>query len=125
MRCLRCGECCLETEMLLSTEDLAKLEKKGYKKEFFARVDKAAYTVLRNSHGCCVFFDVENRRCKVYSERPSGCRVYPVIYDEDKGLVADNVCHVRGAGSEKEKGRKGKKGLGILGRIEGGARQKS
>ena len=125
MRCLRCGECCLETEMLLSTEDLSKLEKKGYKKEFFARVDKAAYTVLRNSHGCCVFFDVENRRCKVYSERPSGCRVYPVIYDEDKGIVADNVCQARGTVSEKEKVRKGKKVLELLERIDGEAEQRS
>jgi Fe-S-cluster containining protein len=115
----------LETEMLLSAEDIAQLEKRGYKKEFFVRIDKAGYAVLRNRQGRCVFFDAEKRRCNVYAGRPSGCRVYPVIFDEDKGVVADTVCQARGTVTEKEKARKGKKVLKLLKLLDREAEQRS
>jgi Fe-S-cluster containining protein len=111
--------------MLLSAEDIAQLEKKGYKKESFIRIDKAGYAVLRNRQGRCVFFDAEKQRCSVYSERPSGCRVYPVIFDEDKGIVADTVCQARETVTEKEKDRKGKKVLELLERLDREAEQRS
>jgi hypothetical protein len=111
--------------MLLSAEDIAQLEKKGYKKEFFIRIDKAGYAVLRNRQDRCVFFDAEKRRCRVYAVRPSGCRVYPVIFDENKGIVADTVCKARGTVTEQEKARKGKKVLKLLERLDREAKQRS
>ena len=124
MRCLHCGKCCLETEMLLSAGDISQLEKKGYRKEFFIRIDKAGYAVLRNHEGHCVFFNAEKRRCIVYAERPSGCRVYPVIFDEDKGVVADTVCQARRTVTQQEKDRKGKKVLKLLKLLDKEAEQR-
>ena len=118
MRCLRCGDCCRETEMLLSEEDINRLEGKGYRREFFALFDKEGYAKLRNLQHHCVFYDVENRRCKVYRDRPLGCRLYPVIYDEEKGIVMDEVCHARGKLNEKQIRRRGQKVLNLLERVD-------
>ena len=111
--------------MLLSAEDIAQLEKKGYKKEFFTRIDKAGYSVLRNCEGRCVFFNAEKRRCNVYAERPSGCRVYPIILDEDKGIVADTLCQARKTVTQQEKNRRGKKVLKLLKLLDKEAKQRS
>ena len=118
MRCLRCGDCCKETEMLLSTEDINRLEGKGYRREFFALFDKEGYARLRNLHGHCVFYDTENRRCKVYRFRPLGCRLYPVVYDEEKGIVVDEICRAKGKLNEKRIARKGQRVLKLLERVD-------
>ena len=125
MRCLNCGVCCKETEMLLCQEDIKLLEKNGYQKESFARFDKAGYAILRNRQGNCVFYDPKKHRCNVYTMRPSGCRVYPVIYDEDKGIIIDNICHAQDTVSEQEKQRKGKQVAALLKRIDNQAQQKN
>ena len=88
MRCLRCGECCKETEMLLCNEDIERLERRGYKPEYFVRFDREDYAVLRNQNGVCVFFDSEKRNCKEHGNRPLGCRIYPVMLDEDTVMEA-------------------------------------
>lgn len=118
MRCLRCGDCCTETEMLLSRGDIERLERKGYPREFFVLFDREGYAKLRNQHGHCVFFDVEARRCKVYESRPLGCRLYPVIYDEEKGIVVDEVCHAQNKVSEKLLKQKGGKVIKLLEQID-------
>ncbi|MBT0160334.1 YkgJ family cysteine cluster protein [Candidatus Bathyarchaeota archaeon A05DMB-2] len=118
MWCLRCGDCCTETEMLLSRGDIERLERNGYPREFFVLFDREGYAKLRNQHGHCVFFNVEARRCKVYESRPLGCRLYPVIYDEEKGIVVDEVCRAQNKFSEKLLERKGKKVLRLLKRID-------
>jgi uncharacterized protein len=110
--------------MLLSAGDIERLESKGYRKEFFARFDKAGYAKLRNCEGHCVFYDVEKRRCKVYADRPLGCRLYPVIYDEAKGIIVDSVCHVQGTLTEGKRERKGKKVLKLLEKIDAEAKQR-
>ena len=124
MRCLRCGVCCRETEMLLSAEDIERLERKGLSKEFFARFDRAGYAKLRNRERHCVFYDVEKRRCNVYADRPLGCRLYPVIYDETKGIVVDSICHAQGTLTEGKRERKGKKVLKLLEKIDAEAKQR-
>ena len=111
--------------MLLSTKDIAQLEKKGYKKEFFTSIDKAGYAVLRNYEGRCAFFDAEKRRCNVYAERPSGCRIYPIIFDEDKGIVADTTCQARKSVTQQDKDRKGRKVLKLLKLLDKEAKQRS
>jgi uncharacterized protein len=118
MRCLRCGECCKETEMLLSNEDIERLERKGYSRDFFVRFDKDGYAILRNQNGNCIFFDPEKRTCREHENRPSGCRIYPVMHDEDKGIVIDSICPAQHTISEKQKAKKGKKVLKLLEKID-------
>jgi len=108
--------------MLLSAEDIERLESKGFRKEFFARLDRAGYAKLRNCEGHCVFYDIEKRRCKVYADRPLGCRIYPVIYDEAKGIVVDDICHAQNTVTEKQKTKRGKIVLKLLEKIDAEAK---
>jgi Fe-S-cluster containining protein len=110
--------------MLLSTADIERLEGKGYRKEFFAWFDKAGYAKLRNRQGYCVFYDFEKQRCKVYADRPLGCRLYPVIYDEARGIVVDDLCHVWSTVTEHEQERKRKKVLKLLKKIDSEAKKR-
>ena len=110
--------------MLLSAEDIEGLQRKGYGREFFVRFDRAGYAKLRNRQGHCVFYDVEKRRCKVHGDRPLGCRLYPVIYDEAKGIVVDSICHAQSTVSEKQKAKRGKKVLKLLGKIDAEAKKR-
>jgi Fe-S-cluster containining protein len=123
MHCLRCGECCKETEMLLSNEDIERLERKGYVRDFFVRFDKEGYGILRNQAGNCVFFDPEKRVCRERASRPLGCRIYPVMHDEDKGIVIDDICPARNTISEKQKAKRGKKVLKLLQSIDAEAKK--
>ena len=124
MHCLRCGKCCRETEMLLTNADIERLERKGYSKEFFMQFDSQGYAKLRNQMKHCVFYDAEKQRCKVYRERPLGCRFYPIIYDETEGIVVDSICPARGNWNEKRIEKKGKKVLTLLEKIDAEAKQR-
>ena len=118
MRCTRCGICCQETDMLLSALDIKRLEKKGYSKESFTRFDKNGYALLRNRQGHCVFYNNAKRGCDIYYSRPLGCRVYPIIQDEETGIVVDSICHAQETISQSEKDQVGKKVLRLLKRID-------
>lgn len=118
MNCSNCGVCCTETEMLLSKRDLKRLERKGFRRIEFAKFDKQGYVQLKNRDGYCVFYDRDIRRCSVYADRPSGCRVYPVILDEEKGIVLDTICESRGSISEEEKRLKGKRVRRLLKEVD-------
>ena len=124
MRCLRCGVCCKETEMLLSEKDIERLERKGYKREFFVRFDSEGYATLRNQRDHCVFYDPEKRRCKVRASRPLGCRIYPVMYDEDNGIVLDSICPSCSSVDENEKAKRGAKVLKLLKTIDAEAEKR-
>jgi Fe-S-cluster containining protein len=118
MRCSNCGVCCTETEMLLSKKDIKRLQAKGYSASRFVRYDKDGYARLRNRNGYCVFYDSKARRCSVYADRPSGCRVYPVILDEEKGIVTDDICQSRETVTENEKKLKGSRVMRLLRTID-------
>ena len=96
MRCSHCGICCTETEMLLSNEDIKRLEKKGFHKKYFLKIDKEGYAQLKNRNGYCVFYDLERHRCSVYADKPTGCGVYPVILDENVGIIIDDIMPRKG-----------------------------
>jgi Fe-S-cluster containining protein len=110
--------------MLLSNADIARLERKGYSRQFFVRFDRDGYARLRNLRGCCVFYDAEKRVCKVRADRPLGCRIYPVLYDEEKGIVVDGICHAQGTVTEKQKAKRGKKVLKLLETIDAEAEKR-
>jgi len=118
MRCLRCGICCQETDMMLSEEDIARLEKRGHNRKSFVRIDAEGYALLRNRQGHCVFYNIQERRCEVYAFRPAGCRVYPVVFDEESGVIVDFICHALGSISEDEKARRGKCVIRLLEKID-------
>jgi len=85
-----CYQCCLNTEMTLSEEDITRIEKLGYKiKEFLEEKDH--FMALRNIDNHCIF--LKNKMCSIYENRPQGCRFYPLIYDFDiDDFVIDNLC---------------------------------
>jgi Fe-S-cluster containining protein len=118
MRCSNCGICCAETEMLLATKDIKRLENRGFSRNYFAEIDKEGYAVLRNQNGYCVFYDLKTRRCSVYDNRPLGCRIYPVVLDEKKGIIFDKICDSYKSITAKEKKVKGKKVIKLLEEID-------
>jgi len=87
-----CGLCCYGTEMILLPQDISELESLGYRREEFA-VEKNGVYVLRNVDGHCIFLNPETNACTIYPHRPLGCRLYPLVYDVDRGVVTvDKLC---------------------------------
>lgn len=124
MRCSNCGVCCTETEMLLSKKDIKRLEITGFSQNQFVVFDKHGYAQLRNREGYCFFYDRLNHQCSVYVERPAGCRVYPVILDEDTGIILDNICESRKSITQSEKNLKGKRVIRLLKIIDSEAHER-
>ena len=95
--CVDCGKCCLETEMVVSEQDIELILKnnslKDLKKQDFIFRSKEGYSQLKNIGDHCYFFDVASKSCSIYENRPQGCRFYPLIYDiEKKNCVIDTDC---------------------------------
>jgi Fe-S-cluster containining protein len=102
MRCNNCGKCCEETEMELASSDIQRLERLGLRRGAFAIECKDGWTRLRNVDGRCCFYDTSRKRCRIYMDRPKGCRIYPVIYSEEEGFKIDELCPKSETISEKE-----------------------
>jgi len=107
MRCSHCGKCCEKTEMELSSNDIKRLEEAGYRREEFAVIDDGV-TRLRNVDGCCYFYSLADKNCRVYMKRPLGCYLYPVVYLADEGAIVDELCPMGQTISEQELKTKGK-----------------
>ncbi|MDG6219046.1 MAG: YkgJ family cysteine cluster protein [Candidatus Thermoplasmatota archaeon] len=85
-----CVQCCKETEMFLSNEDINRIEKYGFSRDLFVD-DVDGWLRLKNKNGYCVFHDGKN--CLIYPKRPEGCKLYPVIYDADNDCaIIDTDC---------------------------------
>jgi Fe-S-cluster containining protein len=111
--------------MLLSEEDIRLLEKAGYNQEKFAHFTKQGYAQLRNQQGYCIFYDPEKHRCKVYKHRPLGCRIYPVIYSEEEGVIVDDLCPESNTVSAAEVEHKTAKLTKLLQRIDNEAKKRN
>jgi len=85
-----CVKCCIETRMPLSRFDIARISRQGYRyKDFVVKRGKERY--LKNNNGRCVFLG--DSGCIIYPFRPEGCRLYPLVYDEDYGkAVVHDYC---------------------------------
>ena len=95
-KCVDCGNCCRETEMILSARDVVRIKKNAPKNlritNFVEKTTDGLFQ-LKNADGYCVFFDPTIKSCKIYAVRPQGCRFYPLIYDSDKKIcVLDQEC---------------------------------
>ena len=110
--------------MLLSKKDIKRLEKKGFSQNQFVNYYKQGYAQLKNREGYCIFYDIKNRCCSVYMDRPAGCRVYPVILDEDIGIILDDICQSRKTINKKEKNVKGKRVIKLLEEIDAEASER-
>jgi hypothetical protein len=110
--------------MLLSKKDIKRLEKIGFNQNIFVIFDKHGYAQLRNSEGYCFFYDRLNHQCSVYVDRPAGCRVYPVILDDKKGIILDNICESRKTITHSEKSLKGNRVIRLLEIIDSEARDR-
>src|SRR3990172_10265001 len=88
-----CVSCCYGTEMLLLEDDVRRIVRLGFKEDSFA-VESRGFKSLRNRDGRCVFHD--GTQCTIYSDRPVGCRLYPVVFDENRNRpVMDRFCPFR------------------------------
>ncbi|TET32960.1 MAG: YkgJ family cysteine cluster protein [Candidatus Heimdallarchaeota archaeon] len=95
-----CAICCKDTKMMLSLDDIEKIEKLEYKKNDFCFLDEDGYFKLCNINGNC-FFLVDNK-CQIYADRPQGCKFYPIIFDLDLNKASlDNDCPLIHTISEK------------------------
>lgn len=110
--------------MLLSERDIELLEKAGYTKKSFVRHDPQGCAQLRNNRGHCVFYDAKRQRCRVYRLRPIGCRIYPVIYSEEEGVIVDDLCPMKNTVSKIETEHKSKKLAKLLKTIDNEARKR-
>ncbi len=83
--------------MPLFPRDIERIVSRGYKLEEFAVYDEEAKIYrLRNIDGHCYFLDPSTGLCKIYDIRPTGCRLYPVVIDENGECAIDKeVCPYR------------------------------
>jgi Fe-S-cluster containining protein len=59
--------------MLLSKEDIERLERLGFSREDFTVTGGDGLTRLRNVREWCYFYDLEEKKCQVYEYKPLGC----------------------------------------------------
>lgn len=92
--------------MLLLDEDVRRISALGYNKDFFAKKDPDGFQVLQNnSERRCVFHD--GTQCTIYEDRPKGCKLYPIIFDETSmTVVRDKLCPYRNEFSLSQKEKK-------------------
>jgi Fe-S-cluster containining protein len=76
--------------MSLSVFDVTKILKRGYDlSDFTIKADGGRH--LKNIAGRCAFLSEDG--CMIYPYRPEGCKLYPLIYDEElRKAVMDHLC---------------------------------
>jgi Fe-S-cluster containining protein len=76
--------------MPVSNLDVKRILKLGYRLEYFAVRTEEGWR-LKNSSGRCIFLQQEG--CQIYPDRPEGCKLYPLVYDETlEEPVIDSIC---------------------------------
>ncbi len=95
-----CSVCCRETEMPLSIADVERIAEVSEMQawEFSHIVD--GVRILRNDEKtrACVFLITDSSEltadgiCSIHSDRPTGCRCYPLVLDETDAAYLDEVC---------------------------------
>ena len=95
-----CFQCCLETEMLLTTKDIHTIKKIGYASQDFMFENSDGFRQLKNVDsilGKKCFFLNDKGKCKLVKKnkdsRPQGCKIYPLIVDfNDNTIRIDDDC---------------------------------
>ena len=89
--CNRMGCCCFQTMMELLPNDIARLEKIGYSSKDFSYKDGATVRLL-NVEEHCFFLEPTSKKCRIYRNRPLGCKIYPAILLNDTKVTVDRFC---------------------------------
>lgn len=72
-------------------EDVERIIGLGYEEKFFAAKSQGFKVLRNNREGMCVFHD--GTKCTIYENRPKGCKLYPIIFNEDSmSAVKDELC---------------------------------
>jgi uncharacterized protein len=89
-----CVSCCYDTEMPLLDDDVQRIVALGFEESYFT-TNSDGFEVLKNSdQGRCVFHD--GKQCTIYANRPAGCKLYPIIFNENLNRpVKDRLCPFR------------------------------
>ena len=88
--------CCVETEMTLTESDMERIDSLGHMRSEYVVRTKDGFYQLRNLDDYCCFYDSEKKTCRIYEQRPDGCRFYPIIYDARRHrCVVDKDCPSR------------------------------
>lgn len=103
--------------MPLTLEDLKRISALGFRVTEFAIFNGEKWK-LKNENGRCYFLDDQTNLCTIYSQRPEGCRIYPIIYIEDSGVGVDEECPMAHTVTEEEIKRKTPKLLKLIWEIE-------
>lgn len=91
-KCKDCGNCCLDTEMILSRKDIDTIITNYHanlRENDFSFLNNIKQYQLKNVDRHCVFFEPSLKLCKIYDYRPRGCRFYPLIFD-----MSENKCRL-------------------------------
>jgi len=92
-RRLPCLRCCTDTNMVLTKQDVDMIHALGYPVDFFTS-EQDGWIRLKNSDHHCVFHTGDS--CSIYEKRPVGCRLYPIVYNNDeKRVLLDTDCPLR------------------------------
>ena len=76
--------------MPLTYKDITRIEEIGIERTFFV-IEVNGWLQLRNFGGKCIF--LKKGLCSIYKHRPQGCRLYPLIYNEETvSAVLDDEC---------------------------------
>jgi|Deesub1362B_J571_1020462.scaffolds.fasta_scaffold00066_27 hypothetical protein len=87
-----CGKCCYGTEMPLTEEDIERIKALGFDENDFSVVVEGVKR-LKNVENACYF--LKENKCTIYENRPTGCKIYPLVLDESGRVVVDEVCPLR------------------------------
>ncbi len=87
---LNCISCCKNTNMILSEKDIDRIQSLGFSDDFFIDINNG-WLQLKNKDGLCVLHN--GKKCLIYENRPEGCQLYPITYDNDnKCIIFDKGC---------------------------------
>jgi Fe-S-cluster containining protein len=88
--CKACANCCRETQVNVSSEDIERLAKylempvEQVLKEYTVVDSEDRETILRQTKDGCVFLD--HNLCLVYEARPRACRDFPYLVSDQRSL---------------------------------------
>ncbi len=104
--------------MELSEADIARLERRGFRRDEFSYIGVDGIPRLKNAGIWCFFYDPEAGRCREYRSRPLGCALYPVNLDQDGEVFIDPLCPEAQSLDRKEVQLKGRRLRALLATID-------
>jgi len=98
--CDQCGRCCTKWKITLNIDDIKKLEKLGYKRDYFAEVS-GGLPQFKQIKKRCIFLDKDNlciiQKKHGFKHKPEVCKDFP---------YQDLVCGYPGIEKKKKKKKK-------------------